>query len=53
MYRIFDVSLSKQIVNTGEQFTISVSILTWDYIAKNFTWQSLYNKSKWGDLIEH
>lgn len=53
MYRIYDVNLSKQSVQTGEQLVISVSLLSWDFLKKNMTWSTINsNFSKWGDLIE-
>lgn len=51
-YLILNVELSKKTVNVGENFIIRVSVNTWDFLAKNYTWQSLYdNYEKWSDLI--
>ena len=51
-YLILNVELSKKTVNVGENFIIRVSINKWDFLAKNYTWQSLYNNyEKWSDLI--
>ncbi|WP_300628637.1 hypothetical protein [uncultured Thomasclavelia sp.] len=51
-YLILNVEMTKQRVNTGESFIIRVSVNTWDFLAKNYTWQSLYeNYEKWSDLI--
>lgn len=51
-YLILNVELTKNIVNVNENFIIRVSINTWDFLAKNYTWQLLYNNyEKWSDLI--
>lgn len=51
-YLILNVEMTKQRVSTGENFIIRVSVNTWDFLAKNYTWQSLYNNyEKWSDLI--
>lgn len=51
-YLILNVEMTKQRVSTGENFIIRVSVNTWDFLAKNYTWQSLYdNYEKWSDLI--
>ena len=53
-YLILNVEMTKQTVNVGENFIIRVSINTWDFLAKNYTWQSLYNNyEKWSDLINN
>lgn len=33
-YRIYNVALSKQNVSAGERLTISVDIITWDWLKK-------------------
>lgn len=51
-YLILNVEMTKQRVNTEENFIIRVSVNTWDFLLKNYTWQSLYdNYEKWSDLI--
>lgn len=51
-YLILNVEMTKQRVNTEENFIIRVSINTWDFLLKNYTWQSLYdNYEKWSDLL--
>lgn len=51
-YQIGSVSLSKSIVSTGENLIISVAVIDWDFMKRNFTWASAKSRfSKWGDLI--
>lgn len=51
-YKILNVELSKTTVNTNDQLIIRVSLNTWGYISKNYSWLSLKNNfAKWGDLI--
>lgn len=52
-YAIVGVSLSKQVVQTGERLTIRVDVATWDWVLKNVSsWSSVKTRfSKWGDLI--
>lgn len=53
-YLILNVEMTKQRVNTEENFIIRVSVNTWDFLLKNYTWQSLYdNYEKWSDLINN
>lgn len=49
-YVIHDAKFSKNTVNTGEKVLLSVTVLTWDYLNKNYTWDSLKNDSglTWG-----
>ena len=51
-YVIKDVSLSKNVVTTGEKVLLSVTILTWDFLKKNYTYDTLEESDmKWGDMI--
>ena len=50
-YKIYNVALSKQKVIAGERLTISVDIITRDWLETQMTWNSLKNKFKWSDLI--
>lgn len=52
-YRFYDVEFSKNPVATGEEYTISVSIITWDWLKKNISsWSNVKSRfEKWGDLI--
>ena len=38
-YLILNVELTKNIVNVNENFIIRVSVNTWDFLSKNYTWQ--------------
>ena len=50
-YKILDVELTKSTLAVKEQFIIRVSIGTWDFVGKNYSWKNLYDLKKWGDLI--
>ncbi len=41
----------KQTVSTQEKFIISVTVIDWDWVKKNLTWNSLKTRYKWGDLL--
>ena len=48
---IKDVQLSKSTVNTGETVKLTVTVLTWDYLKKAYTWNSLKSSGmKYKDL---
>lgn len=50
-YVIKDVSLSKNMVTTGEKVLLSVTILTWDFLNKNYTYETLNESGMtWGDM---
>lgn len=45
------VQISKNPVNVGESFKITVDVITWEYLKHNYTWGSLKSSGmKWGDL---
>mgnify|MGYP000209902533 CR=1 FL=1 len=48
-YKILDVELTKSTLAVKEQFIIRVSIGTWDFVGKNYSWKNLYDLKKWGD----
>lgn len=49
---IQDVTLSKNTVTTGEKVLLSVAVLTWDYLNKNYTWESLKDSGlTWGMMV--
>ena len=50
-YKILDVELTKSTLTVKEQFIIRVSIGTWDFVGKSYSWKNLYDLKKWGDLI--
>lgn len=50
-YKIYDVTLSKNIAMPGESLIIRVDIITWDWLKKQMTWSNMKNRFKWGDLI--
>lgn len=48
---IKEVEISKNPVNTGETFKLTVDIITWEYLSQNYTWASLQNSGMtWNDL---
>lgn len=50
-YAVDNLKLSKNTVNPGEQVRLSLAVITWDYLKKNYTWNSLKNSGmKWQDL---
>lgn len=51
-YVIDNVTLSKNPVNTGEKFKITVSPVTWNYLNKNYTWGSLKSSRTWGSMVD-
>jgi hypothetical protein len=52
IHKIEEIKLSKNPVNTGEQFKLTVSLVTWDYLKKNYTWNTLKTEKTWGSLVE-
>lgn len=51
-YVIDNITLSKNPVNTGEKFKITVSPVTWNYLNKNYTWGSLKSSRTWGSMVD-
>lgn len=51
MLLINDVNITPNPVGTNEKLLVSVTIITWDYLLANYTWDSLKNSGKtWDDL---
>lgn len=51
-YVIDNVTLSKNPVKTGEQFKTTVSLVTWNYLKKNYTWGSLKSSRTCGSMVD-
>ena len=45
-YKIYNVALSKQNVSAEQRLTISVDIITWDWLKKQKKWNTLKSKLK-------
>lgn len=52
-YNVYNVSLSKQVVATGERFVIQVDVIDWEWVKRNMTtWANLKSVFRdWGDLL--
>lgn len=51
-YVIDSVTLSKNPVTVGEQFKTTVSLVTWNYLKKQYTWKSLKASRTWGSMVD-
>lgn len=51
-YVIDSVTLSKNPVTVGEQFKTTVSLVTWNYLKKQYTWKSLKSSRTWGSMVD-
>lgn len=49
MANLETVQLSPNPVNTGKQYQISVTLATWNYMAKSQKWSDIENK-KWDEV---
>lgn len=50
-YAIREVEITPNPATTKQQIKITVSLVTWDYLKRNYTWKSLNESGKtWGDL---
>lgn len=49
MAHLESVQLSPNPVNAGKQYQISVTISTWNYMAKNKKWSDVASK-KWSEV---
>lgn len=51
-YAVDNLRLNKNVVRPGEQINLSLTVITWDYLNKNYTWSSLNKSKTWGDIVE-
>lgn len=51
-YVIDKIELSKNPVIVKEQFKTIVSLVTWNYLNKQYTWKSLKASRTWGSMVD-
>lgn len=45
------VEISKNPATVGENIKITVDVITWNYLKRNYTWDTLQNSNmKWQDM---